>query len=445
MKETNPIWKAWFVVGLLVFVAMLNYLDRTMIATMRGSIVSAIPMSDAQFGLLTSVFSWVYGAFCPVAGFIADRFKKTYVIIGSLFVWSAVTLLTGYVNTYEQLFATRAVMGISEAFFIPAALCMIMEHHKARTQSLAIAILYSGNMIGQSLGFLGGNIAENHSWNAAFHLFGWMGVLYAGVLIFTLKEPRVVRATSTSSPFSPVVPSEGEGQREKRQPQTRIRLSAALRELFGNRAFFYLLLIYPLPTIVSWMIMGWLPTYYAEKFHLSQSAAGAYATLGLYPASMIGLLLGGFLSDKWQQTNPHARILVPMIGFAFAAPSVFMIGFTDLLWVTVTLFLIYGFSRMFIDCNLMPMLCMVIDGRYRATGFGIINMFTVFAGGMSTYVAGALRDAQVGLGVVFQYASLGLVLCVGLLILVKREAKKAQAPTRVGAPRGDMKMAFSDK
>lgn len=405
------LWRAWSVVGLLFIVGMLNYLDRTMISTMRGSIVSAIPMSDAQFGLLTSVFSWVYGAFCPLAGFIADRFKKTYVIIGSLFVWSVVTLLTGYVTTYGQLFATRAMMGVSEAFFIPAALSIIMETHTPRTQSLAVGILLSGNMIGQSLGFLGGSIAENHTWNAAFHLFGWIGVLYAVVLIFALKEPAGTTATSSSSAS---------------QPTERIRIGAVLRELSGNRAFCYLLLIYPLPSIVSWMVMGWLPTFYAERFQLSQSAAGAYATLGLYPASMIGLLLGGFLSDKWQKTNPYARMLVPMIGFAVAAPCVFMIGFAQLLWITVTLFLIYGFARMFIDCNLMPMLCMVIDGRYRATGFGIINMVTVFAGGVSTYAAGALRDAHVGLDAIFQYASLGLVLCVGLLFLVLQKAKKME-------------------
>jgi hypothetical protein len=90
----------------------------------------------------------------------------------------------------------------------------------------------------------------------------------------------------------------------------------------------------------------------------------------------------------------------------------------------VALFMVYGFARMFIDTNLMPILSMVIDGRHRATGFGIINMLTVFTGGMSTYVAGALRDANVGLGTVFQYASLGLALCAALLYLVKREVRK---------------------
>jgi MFS family permease len=402
----NAMRKEWFVVILLFVVAMLNYLDRTMIATMRSSIVSSIPMTEAQFGLLTSVFSWVYGAFCPIAGFIADRFKKTYMITGSLFVWSAVTLLTGSVSTYEELFVTRALMGISEAFFIPAALSMIMERHEK--QSLAIGILFSGEMIGQSLGFLGGRIAERHSWNEAFYIFGLIGVLYAAFLIFTLKEPALAS-------------SGGEKKNKTIMPKTNIRIT--LKKLFGKRSFLYLLLIYPLPSIVSWMVMGWLPTYYQEQFQLSQGDAGVYATAYLYPASIIGLLLGGYLSDKWQKTNPYARILVPVIGFGVAAPCVFMIGYTYVLGLAVTLFLVYGFARMFIDTNLMPILCMVIDGRYRATGYGIINMFTVFAGGMSTYVTGALRDAHVSLSTVFQYASLGLMICMILLFLVKREAQ----------------------
>ena len=414
-EERKVDWKAWYLLALLVIVAILNYLDRNMIATMRLSIIDSIPMSDAQFGFLTTVFSWVYGIFCPVAGFLADRFKKSYLIIGSLFVWSTVTLLTGYVTTYEQLFAARAMMGISEAFFIPAALSMIMDCHK--NPSLAIGILFAGEMFGSSFGYLGGEIAELHSWNYAFHLFGWIGIVYAVILIFTLREV-------TGNPVKKVaITSVGEDK-----PETpKISIGTMVMALFGKRSFYYMLLIYPLPTIVSWMVVVWLPTYYQETFDLTQSVAGKYATLPLYLASIGGLVLGGFLTDKWQKIFPYARIVVPIIGFAVATPCIFMVGYIHILWVAVALFAVYGFARMFIDANLMPILCMLIDTRYRATAYGIINMLTVFVGGMSAYVAGALHDAQVSLGTVFQYASLGLVICVVLLLLVKREVKKNNA------------------
>ncbi|MDD4192648.1 MAG: MFS transporter, partial [Mangrovibacterium sp.] len=94
---------AWMVVGLLFVVGALNYLDRTMIVTMRSSLIESIPMNDARFGLLTSVFLWVYGLCSPLAGFLADRFKRSRVVIGSLFLWSLVTWLTAHATTFEEL------------------------------------------------------------------------------------------------------------------------------------------------------------------------------------------------------------------------------------------------------------------------------------------------------------------------------------------------------
>jgi len=423
-------WGGWYVLALLFVVAILNYLDRTMIATMRSSIVDSISMTDAQFGLLTSVFSWVYGAFCPIAGYLADRYKKTYLIIGSLFVWSLVTMLTGYVTTYEQLFYARALMGISEAFFIPAALSILMDSHK--NEGLAIGILFSGEMLGQSFGFLGGRIAENHSWNEAFFIFGIVGIAYAVFLIFTLKEKQIValreKKKAMLAELNAANVSGLDTEKVKKEAnidEPKPSIGATLKALFSKWSYFYLLLIYPLPTIVSWMAMGWLPTYYQETFNLSQSVAGEFATVYLYPASILGLLLGGFLSDKWQKSFPYARIVVPIIGFGVAAPAVFMIGYIHVLWQAVAMFLMYGFARMFIDANLMPILRMVVDERYQATGYGIINMLTVFIGGLSTYVAGALHDAHIPLATIYQYASLGLVLCIGLLFLVMRSVRKS--------------------
>ena len=184
---TNLSSRAWLVVGLLWFVACLNYLDRIMITTMRGSMIAEIPMTETQFGMLTAVFLWVYGLISPFAGFLADRFSRSRIIIVSLIAWSAITLLTGHAKTFDQLLVARALMGISEACYIPAALAMITDYHRGPTRSLATGIHVTGVTIGSGLGGVAGWIAEKHGWSYAFNLFGIVGIVYGFVLVLLLR------------------------------------------------------------------------------------------------------------------------------------------------------------------------------------------------------------------------------------------------------------------
>ncbi|MCE4565048.1 MFS transporter [Maribellus sp. CM-23] len=395
---------AWRILVLLFIVGALNYLDRTTITTMRFSIVESIPMTDAQFGLLSSVFLWVYGLLSPFAGFLADRFSRSKVIIFSLFVWSLVTWLTGYARTYEELLATRALMGISEACYIPAALSLIVDYHRDSTRSLATGIHMTGVMVGQSLGFIGGWIAEVHSWNFVFIIFGVIGISYSVILLFFLKD----------------APDQDGKDDAIKMNKSDVRIWNAFKYLFAQRSFILLLVFLGIAGFVTWIVVAWLPTYYKEFFNLSQTKAGFYATAYLYPASIVGLLLGGFWTDCWSSKNKYARFLVPAIGLCIAAPCIFIGSYTTVFALTIVFFMGYGLTKMFVDSNLMPMLCLIIDSRYRATGYGILNMFATIVGGIGIYLAGALRDSQINLRVVYQFASLSLIVCVVLLWMMKR-------------------------
>jgi predicted MFS family arabinose efflux permease len=409
---------AWLVVLLLCIVGALNYLDRMMITTMRTSIVEAIPMSEAQFGLLTSSFLWIYGLLSPLAGYLADRFNRSRVIIGSLFVWSLITWLTSHATTFEELLITRALMGISEACYIPAALALIVEYHRGSTRSKATGIHIAGVYIGQSLGFVGGWLAESRTWNYAFAVFGVIGVVYAVILAFSLKDaPKKVAVTVA----------------EKKDAET-ISFFDAIRNLFKQPAYVTALAAWGLLGVASWMIVGWLPTYYKEHFNLSQTQAGIYATGYFFTAMLLGVLSGGVLADYWDKTNKRARILLPALGLVIATPGIFLASNTDIVWVAVIGFMIYAFTRPFLDANMMPILCMVADKRYLATAYGILNLFSCVVGGIGIYAGGMLRDAKVDLSAMFQVAAVTMLFCAFLLYRIRPIRQEEPADVEEVAP-----------
>ncbi len=400
----------WLLVAMLCVVGCLNYLDRMMITTMRSSILEEIPMTEAQFGLLTSVFLWIYGIASPFAGYLADKFNRSRVIIGSLLIWSLVTWLTSQASNFEELLLARALMGISEACYIPAALALIVEYHPGNTKSTATGIHIGGVYIGQSLGFIGGWIAETHTWHYAFSIFGIIGVTYAFILMVLLKDKR----------------NDLTGSAAEITTKQSINLGEAFKSLFSNRAFNLLLFIWGLAGAVSWMVNGWLPTYYKEKFDLSQTEAGVYSTVYFFTAMLLGVILGGAMADLWAKRNKNARILLPAIGFLVAVPGVIIASYTDLVWVTVIGFILYAFTRPFIDANMMPILGRMIDKRYLATGYGILNFCSCIIGGIGIYAAGVLRDAQVNLSAIFQVAALTMVVCAfALFSLVPKSSNKS--------------------
>jgi len=393
---------AWLVVALLSIVGCLNYLDRMMITTMRFSILESIPMTDAQFGLLTSLFLWIYGILSPFAGFLADRFPRSWVIIGSLLVWSVVTWMTSMVTSYEGLLVTRALMGISEACYIPAGLAMIMDYHKGVTRSLATGIHMAGIMIGQSLGFIGGWLAETQSWNFAFSLFGIVGIIYALVLIVFLREAP--HDTAEAGPATP----------EKKKP---VAFITSMKDLLANRNYRIALFFWGTAGIVSWLVVGWLPTYFKEHFDLSQSMAGVYSTGYFHTASLFGVIVGGFLADRMSKRHPKGRIMVPMAGYLIAAPAIFLAANTDLLFPALAGFMTFAFFRVFLDANMMPILTTLIHRRQLATGYGVLNFISCLIGGISLYAGGALRDMNVSVGLLYQISA---VLMIGIAILLWR-------------------------
>ena len=392
---------AWLVVALLWPVALLNYLDRQMLAAMKFSVMDDIPSigSEANWGLLPAVFKWVYAGLSPVGGYLADRFDKRYVIAGSLFVWSVVTWATGHAQTFDQLLVTRALMGISEAFYIPAALALIADWHIGETRSRAVGIhqmaIYTGIIIGGFSGYVAD--APVLGWRFAFTAAGIAGVLYAVPLALMLPNP-----------------ARGSGEDvNKATPAT------AVRELLGNGSFLLLVACFTLPALAGWVVKDWMPAILKQQFHIGQGKAGVSATLYVQLASIAGALLGGWLADKWMRRTARGRIFVSALGMSLLIPALFGVGNAGTLPVAIVFLAVFGLGWGFFDCNNMPILCQIARPEVRATGYGIMNMVSISCGGFADWGFGALRDRDVPLNVIFGTFALIALTAVFLVLLIR--------------------------
>lgn len=401
---------AWIAVGLLWVVGLLNYLDRNIISTMREPIVVSVPMTDAQFGLLTTSFLWVYGAFSPICGFLGDRISRKWVIFVSLIVWSSVTWVTGHAQTFHQLLWARAIMGISEACYLPAALALITDYHRGSTRSLATAIHGTGIFAGGALGGIGGYLAGSMGWRGGFTLLGAVGVGYALVLTIFLEDaPRAGAGASggTATPAGPAPVAE------------KISPGAAARAVLTVPAFWILLAVATLVGTADWTIYSWLPTYLRERFQLEPGPAGLTATIVLQATSFVGIIGGGLLSDAWSRKNSRARMLVPGSGYLVAAPGLLLLAWSGALVPALCGLSLYGFARGFFDANRMPIIRQLVDERYSATAYGFLNFISCIAGGVMAYVGGWLRDAHVSLSVAYLICAVGIGITSALCFLLK--------------------------
>jgi MFS family permease len=380
MQIKQKFWYPWLIVALLWGVALLNYMDRQMLSTMKSAIMGDIhDLEKAEnFGRLMAIFLWIYGLMSPVAGLIADRINRKWLIVGSLGVWSGVTLTMGYATSFGQLYVLRAIMGISEALYIPAGLALIADYHRGSTRSLAVGIHMTGLYIGQAFGGFGATVAHTWSWQTAFHSFGLIGIVYSVVLILFLSEKRAV--------------SESEVQ-TKTLSDGFDSIKHSLGMLLGTVSFWVVLFYFATPSFPGWAIKNWLPTLFSDSLGIEMSKAGPLSTITIALSSFIGVITGGIIADRWISLNLRGRIYTGAIGLSLTVPALFLIGFSSGLVSIVSGGILFGIGFGMFDANNMPILCQFVSPRHRAAGYGLMNMTGVFAGAFITSWLGKSTDA----------------------------------------------------
>ncbi len=393
----------WCVVAMLWLVCLLNYADRQAIFSVFPPLKREMHLGDVQLGVVGSAFMWVYALASPLAGVVGDRVRRKLLIIGGLAFWSLITLLTALARTYPQLVCFRALEGLGEAFYMPASVALISAYHGPRTRSRALALhqssVYAGTVLG---GTAAGYCAQRYGWRSGFLLFGGLGIVLAAVLVPLLREPARVTngAADGADDASP---------------------ARAAAEMLGNGMVLLLMAVFVGANFVAMIFLTWMPSFLHDRFGMDLAMSGLNATLWLQAASVLGVLCGGWLADRWALRRRGGRMAVQALGLFAGAPLIFLTGWTLSVPVLVMALAGFGFFKGLYDANIWASLYDVVRPRRHATALGIMNAVG-WLGGSAAPVLVALAAGRFGMGAALQATSLiyllfGCLLVLGVVIL----------------------------
>lgn len=386
----------------------LNYCDRQAVFAMFSVLKTDLEMSDQLLGLTGSIFLWVYGIGCPIAGQIADKYSKRLLVVFSLAIWSLVTVATGFATSALMLLSLRALMGVSESLYMPAAIALTSNAHTPDKRSRAVATLTTAQIAGTVGGaWFGGWMADHGMWRGAFFILGGVGLLYAIPYFFFL------RTVSEQAELKPREASRG----------------LAVVELLKVPTFVVLCFVFPTFVFGLWMLYSWLPNFLFEKFSLSLTDAAFTATAYLQSATLVGLLCGGVLADRFFLITKAARLWLMTASLLLCAPCLHWIGHSETLIATCISAGAFGLFSGFFMGNIFPAAFEVAPADTRASAVGLLNFFGALVSGFAPLVGGMWKKT-IGIERLLTYTSIlyivaAIVLTIGIRTLFRRDYLRA--------------------
>ena len=396
IPELPPNYK-WRVVAMLWFCGFFNYADRQAIFSVFPLLEKEMHLDKLQLGLLGSSFALVYGICAPFAGNIVDRIRRKTAVLGGLWTWSLICMITATATNFRQLLFFRAAEGLGETFYFPASMSLISDYHGKSTRSRAMGThqtsVYIGTIAG---GFFGGLISQFYGWRSSFIVFGGMGMLLGFVLARLLVEPE--RGAADFEDF-----------RVREHHKHHMSVTEFLKVIWTTPTVLLCMGAFMLDNFVGMVLLSWMPAFLYEKFHLSLAMSGLTATIFIQLASMAGSPLGGWLADVLRRRFPGGRIAVQMIGLLGAAPFVVWCGQTLSVTSLVVALTCWGLFKGLYDANIFASVLDVVRPEARGTAVGFMNMIGWLVG------AGT---APVAIGYIAQRASLSFAISIASVALI---------------------------
>ena len=408
----------WFVVAMLWFVCFFNYADRQAIFSVFELLKSEMHLNDVQLGIVGASFMWVYAGIGPIAGLVGDRINRKTLIISGLVFWSVITIATALSTRYSHLVFFRALEGFGEAFYFPASMSLLSDYHSPATRSRAMSIhqssVYAGTIAG---GSVAGVLGQQFGWWSSFYLFGSLGVLLGALLLLMLREPPRKSSLETAE-IAPAHRSKTGTASESQGKRLGTMLSQAfrtIRELFANPMVRILTAVFVGANFVAMIFLTWMPSFLYRKFNLSLAMAGVSATAYLQIASVLGVLSGGVLADKFAKSNRSGRMLTQAIGLTLGVPFIFIAGWTLSVPLVIVALTGFGYFKGLYDANIWASLHDVVPPERRASAVGFMNSVGWIGGGVAP-VAIAAASERFGMGACISANSV-IYLLVAILLL----------------------------
>src|SRR5579872_114997 len=386
-READLDRRAWLLVGFTWIAYCLNYSDRQVIFSIFPLLKSELHFTDAQLGLTGSAFLWVYGLCSPIAGQIGDRFSKRRLVALSLLLWSGVTALTGLSHSVGMVLTCRALTGVTESLFVPAAVALLANAHRPENRSRAFALYGTGQLAGIVVGgWYGGFVAQEFQWRLAFYSLGAAGIVYC-------------------VPYFRFLNSFSEEARVETRKSGAVLAVTALARI---PSYLVLCFVSSIFNLTLWLLYTWLPDFLYEKFSLSLADAGYTATVYLQTASLIGTLVGGVLADYLYRRTRMARFWLIAIGLVLAAPCVHLIGNSDSLAWTKLAAVAFGLTGGLTMANLYISSFDVVPADTRASAVAFMNLAAYLTSGFAPLVIGVWKQT-IGIGRMMSYTAVLLV------------------------------------
>lgn len=405
----------WVVVALLFVSGFLNLEDRVVIFSIIPLMRRDLHLTDVETGALMTAFLWVYAIFSPFSGFFGDRLSRRRILIFSVCAWSIVTILAGWVTTAHQLFVTRFLLGFTESFYLPASLALMADWHTRATRGKAYAVLTVGANLGPILGgAFAGFVGEHFGWRYVLFVLGGIGVIHSAILYGWLRD-------------APVGAVESE---PRARPAQKPSFLAVLRTLACTPSLLCIGLVSGITAVASWMMNTWLPVYLYDRFHTSLTQSAFVGNAVLMVPAMIGVTLGGVLSDAVGQRQPKYRYLLFAGFLTVAIPWPLLFWWAQSFAVVLVAVASFMLCRSLGECNWYPVMYEIVPPEMRATAGGVSNSFNCLMGGLGALLAGYYKST-LGLQAVFGLVSILIAIGAATLftayhVFLPRDLERAQ-------------------